>query len=100
MLLNDGDYRRQTLKVAPDLKGVPSYVGHPATAEILGLLGVNQQPKGSNAGPVGVGASYLAVRLKNPNRQAGFTTDKEVVVQDELEFVLVTKLADLPPDTE
>ena len=76
----------------PDVKGLPSYVGHPDTAKLLEHLEVVPQPKGALFSGLEPGDSFLAVPLANPDRSAGWTVDQALVGIESLRVTLVTRV--------
>lgn len=76
-----------------DLAGVPSFCGHPDTAALLAAFGVEPQPRGSNFAGLAVGQSFLAVPLKIPAREGGWTVDSAVAELGALRPLLVTRIA-------
>lgn len=85
-----GKYDVQVSVEMPDIKGLPSYVGHPDTAAVLEKLGVNKV-SGLFAG-LEVGQSFLAVPLSNPNRDEGWTVDQALSSLSELRVTIVTRV--------
>lgn len=73
------------------LQGIPHYVGHPATKELLDLLGA-EHTKGLYSGP-DVGESFLAVPLNRNPREEGYTVDTAIDSVKDLRAIKVTRVA-------
>lgn len=73
-----------------DLTGSTSYVGHPATRQLLEALGA-ETATGKYGGPA-VGESYLAVPLANNARTEGWTQNTAVQDVSELKAILCTRI--------
>jgi len=74
-----------------DLTGYVSYVGHPATRELLEALGASTV-SGRWEGPQ-IGEEYLAVPLANNPREDGYTRDTAISSVAELRAVKLRRLA-------
>jgi len=93
--LISGDLGDRRTIMAANLAGVPSYVGHPATAAILKTCGV-VQVSGLWTG-MQIGQSAIVVSLR-PHKEAtarstGYTVDQKDVSPDDLVVRLLTRLA-------
>ena len=73
-----------------DLKGVPSYVGHPDTKALLERMGAVTTP-GLFDG-LQVGECFLAVPLANNKREAGWTVDQAIQGLGDLKAKLVVRV--------
>lgn len=87
----DGSYTVKTLDAAPDVAGVPHFVGHPSTKEVLNNAGAVYTP-GLFAG-LEPGQSFLASSLAQP-RSGGqdATTQETEVTPADLTWRVVTRL--------
>lgn len=79
------------------LENHKSYVGHPATRQLLEALGAstdvsNNGNPGRWAGPA-VNESYLAVPLTNNTPAQGWTQDVAIKSTSELRAILCTRVA-------
>lgn len=88
-----GEYKVEVNVPLPDIKGLPSYVGHPDTLKLLAALGADYQGAGVLFQGLAVGESFIAVPLANPNRDAGFTVDQALSGLDQIRVTRVTRIA-------
>jgi hypothetical protein len=91
----DGVYRVETLQEAPDLRGVPHYIGHPTTKEIVeGLGAVQAETKLFSGLQVGETAVALAIAQGKSTRfRDGFTNPHQDVGMEDLSVRLITRLS-------
>jgi hypothetical protein len=87
-----GQYDVEVGVEMPDVKDMPSYVGHPDTAQLLAECGVKQMPKGELFNGLQIGESFIAVPLANPNRDTGWTVDQSLSTLDDLRVTSVTRI--------
>lgn len=87
-----GQYDVQVGVSMPDVKGLPSYVGHPDTAALLSELGVEAQARGALFNGLEVGQSFVAVPLQNPDRSEGWTKDQALASLDQVRVTIVTRI--------
>ena len=73
------------------ISGCKSFVGHPATKQLLDALGAEYVP-GRWDGPA-IGESYLAVPLAQNEREGGYTQDAAIESVSDLHAILCTRLA-------
>lgn len=70
----DSDVRVRYLTEAPDVTGIPHYVGHPATRALLDAAGAVYTP--GKAPPIAAGEAFLFCRLDDSRKGEAFTTDR------------------------
>jgi hypothetical protein len=92
----DGVYRVQTLPAGeiPDLTGVPHYIGHPATKEIVESLGAVPAPS-KLFGGLAVGEQAICFPIaqgKSTRAVDGFTSPHQNVSLDDLQVRVITRL--------
>ena len=75
----------------PEVGGIPHYVGHPATKELLDTLGAVHTT--GLFGGLEVGQSFLAVPVQNPSRDEGWTVHKAIDGLQDLRVTLITRIA-------
>ena len=85
-----GEYKVEVNVALPDIKGLPSYVGHPDTAALLAALGANKV--GGLFQGLAVGESFIAVPLANPNRSEGWVVDQALSGLDQIRVTRVTRI--------
>ena len=90
----DGIYRVRTLESAPDIEGVPHYVGHPATKSIVEQLGaVEASTKLFNGLLKGEAAICFAIKQGRSSRKdEGFTTPHQEVTIDDLSIREIVRI--------
>lgn len=82
--------RFEEVEFPSSLTGCQSYVGHPATRQLLEALGAETLP-GRWQGPA-VGESYLAVPLAQNQREGGWTQDQAISSTRELRAIRCTRI--------
>lgn len=88
-----GNYRIVVDAELPEVSGLPHYVGHPDTAQVINGLGAVAQPKGSLFGGLEVGEAFVAFPLQNPDRSAGWTKDQAIAGLGNLRVTVVERIA-------
>jgi hypothetical protein len=90
----DGTYQVRTLESLPDIKGVPHYVGHPATKAIVEQLGaVEAASKLFQGLNVGEAAICFAIKQgRSTRKDEGFTTPHQEVTIDDLSVREIIRL--------
>lgn len=92
----DGVYRVETLPPGeiPDLTGVPHYIGHPATKEIVeGMGAVHATTKLFPGLAVGEAAVCFPITQGKSSRATeGFTTPHQEVTLEDLQIRIITRL--------
>ena len=91
----DGTYKVDTLPRCPDLTGVPHYVGHPDTRDIVQALGAVPAPSKLFAGlQPGQRAICFPIQQGKSNRlENGFTCPHQTVQLQDLQVRVITRLA-------
>lgn len=91
----DGTYCVDTLPQCPDIVGVPHYVGHPDTRDIVQALGAVPAPSKLFAGlQVGQQAICFPIQQGKSNRAVdGFTNPHQAVKLQDLQVRVITRLA-------
>lgn len=91
ILPEDGTYRVERLKTCPDISGIPHYIGHPSTKEIVEKKGAipsaNKLFKGLE---VGESQICFAIKQGMSDRTQGGTINQEVS-EDQLDIRMVTR---------
>lgn len=92
----DGVYRVETLPAGeiPDLTGVPHYIGHPATKEIVESLGAVPAPS-KLFGGLAIGEQAICFPIaqgKSTRAVDGFTSPHQNVSLDDLQVRVITRL--------
>ncbi|MGQ9825619.1 MAG: hypothetical protein ACUVSK_11660 [Desulfotomaculales bacterium] len=96
VLPKDGVYRVETLPPGqvPDIKGVPHYIGHPATKEIVESLGAVPAPtklfEGLEPGESAV--CFLIAQGKSMRAVEGFTSPHQDVAFEDLQVRIIIRL--------
>jgi hypothetical protein len=80
----------QEISMPTSLEGYISFVGHPATKELLEALGATSV-SGKMETP-DLGEEYLAVPLRNNTREGGYTQDTAVQDVSELRATLCRRV--------
>ena len=75
------------------LTGCQSFVGHPATKQLLEALGAVTVPVPGRWNGPAIGESYLAVPLAQNARADGYTQDAAIESVSDLRAILCTRLA-------
>lgn len=89
----DGTYEVKTLASAPDISGVPHYVGHPDTKAIIEALGaVPASSKLFTGLQVGESAIAFPIKQGRSNRAQGGTAVNQAVTMKDLDIRVVTRL--------
>lgn len=92
----DGVYRVETLPSGkiPDIKGVPHYIGHPATKEIVESLGAvpasTKLFEGLNVGEQAI--CFPIAQGKSSRATEGFTTPHQDVSLEDLTIRVITRI--------
>lgn len=89
----DGSYIITTVRAFPNIQGVPHYVGHPDTKEILESLGAVQAPSKLFTG-LQAGESAVCVSIaqgKSTRATEGFTTPHQAVTLSDLSVRIMTR---------
>lgn len=92
----DGTYEVKTLlENAPNIEGIPSYVGHPDTKKIVeDDLGAVPAPTKLFTGlQVGESAVAFPIKQGRSNRTQGGTAVNQTVTIEDLDIRLITRLA-------
>ena len=90
----DGQYKVVTLGSTPDITGVPHYIGHPATRDIVESLGAVKAGSNLFAG-LEVGESALCFSIKqglSTRATEGFTSPHQEVSMDALVVRKITRV--------
>jgi hypothetical protein len=91
----DGIYRIYTIDNAPDIAGVPHYIGHPATKAIVEAMGAVPAPTklfpGLQEGEIAV--AFSIAQGKGTRASDGFTTPHQDVTQDDLTIRIIERAA-------
>lgn len=91
VLSKEGTYQYVTFESMPLLpKGIPHYMGHPATRHILDSVGCTYTP-GYFPG-LEVGQAYLTCQLRDPRKGSEFTKDNPNVGMIDLKFGYVRRI--------
>jgi hypothetical protein len=96
VLPKDGVYRVETLPPGrvPDIRGVPHYIGHPATREIVESLGAVPAPtklfEGLEPGEAAV--CFPIAQGKSARAVEGFASPHQEVTLEDLQVRVVTRL--------
>lgn len=86
-----GTYRVEVgLPMPTSLGGLPHYIGHPSTKEVLDAMGAEKVP-GLFDG-LQIGESFLAFPIQNPRKDAEWTLDRALESVDEIRVTLVTRI--------
>lgn len=89
----DGIYKVETLSEAPNIQGVPHYVGHPDTKAIVEALGaVPASSKLFTGLQIGESAIAFPIKQGRSNRAQGGTAINQAVTIEDLDIRLVTRL--------
>lgn len=91
----DGTYSVETVAEAPDIVGVPHYIGHPATKTIVEELGAVQAPTKLFEGlAVGEKAVAFAIAQGRSTRAIqGFTSPHQETSLADLSVRIISRLA-------
>jgi len=91
----DGTYQVATLPQCPDIAGVPHYVGHPDTRDIVQALGAVPAPSKLFTGmQPGQQAICFPIQQGKSNRaDDGFTNPHQSVSLQDLQVRVITRLA-------
>ena len=92
----DGQYKVATLTAVPDIVGVPHYIGHPATRDIVEKLGAVKADSNLFSG-LQVGESCLCFSIKqgmSSRATEGFTSPHQEVNMDALAVRKITRVAE------
>jgi len=90
----DGLQDIYTVSICPDIQGVPHYIGHPDTKEIVEQLGAVQAPSKLFTG-LQPGESAVCVPIqqgKSTRATEGFTTPHQGVVLSDLSVRIMTRI--------
>ena len=90
----DGAYSVTTLDTCPDIQGVPHYIGHPDTKEIVEALGAVQAPSKLFTGLL-PGESAVCVPIqqgKSTRATEGFTTPHQAVTLSDLSVRIMNRI--------
>lgn len=90
----DGTYEVKRLESTPDITGIPHYIGHPATKDVVEAKGAVQAPSKLFTG-LQAGESQLCFAIKQgqSDRSQGGTAVNQDVSEDMLDVRIVTRLA-------
>jgi hypothetical protein len=90
----DGTYRVETLPGCPDITGVPHYVGHPDTKEIVESMGAVPAPTKLFLGlePGQQAVCFPIQQGKSTRATEGFTTPHQGVSMEDLQVRVITRL--------
>lgn len=93
----DGTYIIETIKKVPEIRGVPSYIGHPDTKKIVEDLGaIPATTKLFKGLKVGESAIAFAIKQdKSTRNQKGYTENHQNVTIDDLSVRIVTRIEDV-----
>ena len=90
----DGTYEVKRLMQCPDIAGVPHFVGHPATKEIVEKYGsVQEDTKLFNGLQVGESQVCFAIKQGQSDRSQGGTAVNQEVSEEMIDIRLVTRLS-------
>lgn len=90
----DGTYDIRTVKNA-DIAGVPHYIGHPATKEIVERMGAIKADSNLFAG-LEIGEKAVAFSIKqglSSRKSEGFTNPHQDVTADQLQIRIIERRA-------
>jgi hypothetical protein len=90
----DGVYKVFRVHEAPDIKGVPHYIGHPATKEIVESLGAVQAPTKLFGGlqPGEAAATFAIKQGRSARALNGFSSPHQDVDIDDLDVRILVRL--------
>lgn len=93
ILPEDGVYKVERVGVCPDITGIPHFIGHPTTKDIVESKGAVPAPSKLFSGLM-VGESQLCFAIKQgqSDRSQGGTAMNQNVSEDMLDIRLVTRL--------
>lgn len=84
LLQHTGSYAYLALTEAPDVRGVPHYIGHPAIRFLLDKAGA-VYTAGLFAG-IGIGESFFVAQLRDPRKGQAFTVDQPGITDADLKW--------------
>jgi len=92
----DGTYTVLTVADCPDIKGVPHYIGHPDTKQIVEQLGALQAPSKLFTGlqPFESAVCFAIAQGKSKRASEGFTTPHQDIDFSDLTIRVITRLTD------
>lgn len=92
----DGVYRVYTLPKGqlPDLRGVPHYIGHPATKAVVESLGAVEAPTKLFPGlqPGEKAVCFPIAQGKSTRAEQGYTSPHQEVTLDDLQVRVIERL--------
>lgn len=93
ILPEDGVYKVVRVKICPDISGIPHFIGHPATKDIVESKGAVPAPS-KLFGGLRVSESQLCFAIKqgHSDRSQGGTAVNQVVSEEMLDIRILTRI--------